>query len=425
MSEQEFIKKAENSGIDQIQITRITTEEDQVQYINEKREKYEVSNITSYLIKAEKDKKTVKMKGEYLDESIINTILMKLQYIESKNEDSYLENTEDNNQKKIKKTFDMGVIFPKIEKAIKEKKKSNITKIEINYVKRYKEIQIINNNGVNRNTSTDNYILVIEVVAHKDDKDAVARKTINQKDYDFDFEKILDEEIKEAQYRLEEKILKTGKYRVLIQNKVAGRLLSSIMAGLNANEIQKKNSIFQDKLNQNIATPLLNIIEDPTDIEYPGYALFDMEGTKTKRKEVIKDGILKTYFYNNKTAQKDNVVSTANEYGGINTSNLYIIPGEKNQEELIKELSNGVVVTNFMCGGDSISIEKGNISLQIFGYLVEDGKIKCGIKPAILTTTFDEVLNKLQGIGNDLLFSMPQVGSPSLLFDNLSIASDK
>ena len=113
MSEQEFIKKAEDSGIDQIQITNITTEEDQVQYINETKEKYEVSNITSYLIKAEKDKKTVKIKGEYLDESIINTILMKLQYIESKNEDSYLENTEDNNEKKIKKPFDIGVIFPK------------------------------------------------------------------------------------------------------------------------------------------------------------------------------------------------------------------------------------------------------------------------------------------------------------------------
>jgi len=55
---------------------------------------------------------------------------------------------------------------------------------------------------------------------------------------------------------------------------------------------------------------------------------------------------------------------------------------------------------------------------------LEDGKIKGGIKPAILTTTFDEILNNLEDIGNDLLFSTTHTGSPSLLFDNLNIASD-
>lgn len=425
MTEQEFIEKACLAGIDTIQLTKITTEEDSVEYVNEIREKYDISSSVAYQIKAEKEGKTVKALGNYLDEELLDTILMKFQYIETKNDDSYLTNIEDNNQPVEKTSFDdITETCSKIEASIAEKKEENITKIKIEYIRYYQQMQIMNNKGVNLNTSTANYILHVEVASSKNDKSVVTRKTMTQTQDDFDFAKILEEEIKEAKYRLDETILKTGKYRVLIQNKVAGKLINNIMKGLNADEIQKKTSIFQEKKDQKIATPILNIIEDPTDKNYPGYRLFDMEGTKTKRKEVIKNGILQTYFYNNKTALKDHTSSTANEYGGITTSNLYVVPGEKSEEELIQELSTGVIVTYFMCGEGSISLGKGNVSLQIFGYYVEDGKIKGGIKPAILTTTFDEILNNLEDIGNDLLFSTTHTGSPSLLFDRLNIASD-
>jgi len=424
MTEQEFIEKACLAGIDTIQLTKITTEEDSVEYVNEIREKYDMSSSVIYQIKAEKDGKTVKALGNYLEEDLLDTILMKFQYIETQNADSYLTNIEDNNQPIEKASFDITETCLKIEASIAEKKEENITKIKVEYIRYYQQTQIMNNKGVSLNTSTNNYVLHVEVACSKNEKNVVTRKTMTQAQDDFDFSKILEEEIKEAKHRIDEIILKTGKYRVLIQNKVAGKLINNIMRGLNADEIQKKTSIFQEMKDQKIASPILNIIEDPTDINYPGYTLFDREGTKTKRKEVIKNGVLQTYFYNNKTAMKDHVSSTANEYGGIATSNLYVVPGEKSEEELIKELSTGVIVTYFTCGEGSISLEQGNVSLQIFGYYVEDGKIKGGIKPAILTTTFDEILNNLEDIGNDLLFSTTHTGSPSLLFDNLNIASD-
>lgn len=426
MSEQEFLKQAEQIGIDIVQLTKVTTKEDSVKYVNETREKYDISNTISYLIKAEKDKKTVKIRSNFLDQSILDKILMKLKYVEVQNKDDYLEKILENKDNKKVDTIDITKVFPKIETAISKKiAVSIITKIEIVYAEIYKQIEIINNKGVYLSTNKHNYMLYIELAANKNGKDVVTQKTINQTTGDFNFIELIEKEIEEAENRVNEIILKTGKYNILFENKVAGKLIENIMYGLNADEIQKGSSMFIGNLNQLIATPILNIIEDPTDKRYPGYANFDMEGTSCKRKEVIKNGTLKTYFYNNKTAAKDKVASTGNEYNGIGTSNLYVVPGKKTHDKLIEELKTGIVITSFMCGSNSISLEKGNISIQIFGYFIEDGIIKGGIKPAILTTTFVEFLNNIKEIGNDLMFSNPCTGSPSLLLEKLSIASDE
>lgn len=423
MTEQEFIKVAQTSGFDNIQLTKTLVKEDSVTYINENRKSYDISTTISYLIKAEKDKKTVTVKSNYLDNSLIEKLKMKLKYIESEEEDKYLTDTKNNNHLPPQEEIDITDVFPKLEKVVSLKEKSeNISKIELEYSSIYKQTRILNNKGVDITTSSHNDTFYCEVMARKGEKSTNASRILKSSNKNIDFEKITKELIKETQIRLEEKEIKTGKYSVIFQNKKAGELIGNIMEALNADKVQKGLSLYKDKLETKIASPLLNIVEDPTNTRYPGYCLFDSEGTKTVKKDIIRNGILKTYFHNNKTALKDKVLSTGNGYGRIANRNLYVEEGTKSLEELIKEMSSGIVVTSFMCGMGSIRLETGNISLQIFGYLVENGRIVGGIKPAILTTTFEELLPKLLAVGNDLTFTNIEVGSPSLLFDKLDIA---
>lgn len=425
MREQQFLKEAEKIGIEKIQITKTRIQEDSVTYLNEKRKRYEISDNTSYTVKAEKEKKTVKLKTNYLDSDVLETLQWKFKNIESLNEDLYLTDTTNNNEEVSTTSLDIHEIFPKLEKVSKLKDQNPlISKIEQDYIETKKQLRIINNLGVDINTSSHTYTYITEIATHKEEKDVVARKVLKSTTSEIDFVKIAKEEIQEAVLRLEEKNLKTGKYKVLLQNKMASKLISSIMRALNAEDIQKEASLYQGKINQQIASTILNIIEDPKNQNYPGYTLFDQEGTKTMKKDVIKNGILKTYFYNNKTAIKDQTTSTGNEYGGINTVNLYVQPGEKDFNSLVKEMKNGVIITSYTAGLGAIKLENGNISIQIFGLYVEEGKIKGGIKPAILTTTFDEILSKLMDVGNDLTFTSIHTGSPSLLFDELNIASE-
>ena len=151
--------------------------------------------------------------------------------------------------------------------------------------------------------------------------------------------------------------------------------------------------------------------------------MFDNEGTDTITKDNVKEGVLKTYLYDIKEAKMENKKSTGNSYDGIGTRNLYLTSGEYSKDELFKKMKNGIYITDYMGSQNtSINISTGNISLQVFGFIIEDGEIKCGFVPCIMTTTIEELFNSVEGIGNDLEFFRKSAGSPSILVKNISIA---
>ena len=105
---------------------------------------------------------------------------------------------------------------------------------------------------------------------------------------------------------------------------------------------------------------------------------------------------------------------------------MYINPGNKNLDEMMNTLENGIYITDCMGSmNTAINPNTGNISLQIFGFIVENGKIKCGFEPSIMTTTIFELLSNIEEIENKVTFTKQSVGSPSLLINNISIASSE
>ena len=102
---------------------------------------------------------------------------------------------------------------------------------------------------------------------------------------------------------------------------------------------------------------------------------------------------------------------------------MYVKEGNKSFDELLKDLNNGVYITDYMGSrGTSINPTTGNISIQVFGFVVENGKIVSGIEPSIMTTTIFELFTNIEEIANDTLFMNTQVASPSIYIKNISIA---
>ena len=116
--------------------------------------------------------------------------------------------------------------------------------------------------------------------------------------------------------------LQTKKYNVIIDSTVMSTILSNMIKMISANNIRLKLSCFRNKIGQKLFSDKITIIEDPTDKKYPGMTKFDDEGTSTSRKEVIKDGVLKTYLYNIKEAKEQGKQTTGNGYSGISTKNM-------------------------------------------------------------------------------------------------------
>ena len=426
MTYKDFFALAQSKGIKNIQITEDTKQENSIYLINEKLEDYTDSEKITYIIKAEINGKTEQLYTEYLDETIIDLILEKINITESNYEDEYLDIKENN--------------------IIEEKPNVNITKeteilnslsnlkenypivktIEIAYSDIYTKTRILNNKGVDISTSSHNYELYAQASAEKQEKIATYSESIivNNKEK-LDFHKIINDVLNLATIAVSKRKLETKRYNVILNNKVASQIIDDLQEMLSAYLIHQKKSCLENKLNEKVFSDKLTIIEEPRNKEYPGYTIFDKEGTFTFNKEIIKSGTIQTYLYDIKEAKVDNISSTGNKYNGIGTRNMYVVPGSKSLETLFKEINNGIYITHYMGSmGSAINSTSGNISMQVFGYIIENGKIICGFEPAVLTTTIFELLSNIEDIGNDLKFLSVTSASPSLYIQDISIVAE-
>ena len=428
MTSKTFFQKAKAKGIENIQIVETTENTGQIELINKELETFEISNHTGYQIKAEYNGKTVKASSDYLDESILDTIIMKATYTDSKYQDDYLTDKSHNNkmddmpQIDISNELDVLKELDDIRKDYPE-----VNNLTLSYSEIYEKKRIVNSNGVDIETACHLYEFVPEIVTKEKDSttsyDRVYLKTnkdsLNMKDN-------LIKDIKMALKQTKKEKLKTQKYDIIVDSTVMKSILSNFIDMLSATNIRQKISCLEGKLNEKVFSDKLTIIEDPKNDDYPGATIFDDEGTETEKKEIIKDGVLKTYLYNIKEAKEQNQKTTGNGYSSISTRNMYIKPGDKTLEEMMKKLKNGIYITDCMGSmNTAINPNTGNISLQVFGFIIENGEIKCGFEPSVMTTTIFELLSNIEEIENQVTFIKRSVGSPCLLVKDISIASSE
>lgn len=425
MNYREFFNKAKEKGITNIQITEYTNIGSEGEILDGELDSFEDYNNIDYYIKAEYNDKTIKTRCNYLNEEIIDLLIMKSKSTDSKYEDEYLEK-----ENKIEKEPDHEIDISEEMKTLKklDKLKDNYPEIEKLATYFYEEnigTRIVNSNDVDMATNAYLCSFLVEAIAKNgNETTAYDRRILTTNKKEIDFENITKDVIEKTIIQNTKSKLETKKYDIILDNVVAGNIISHIVDMLAGAAIRNKVSCLENKLNKQVFDKKITIVEEPTNKKYPGYRLFDDEGTKTTNKTIIDKGTIKTYLYNIKEAKIKGVNSTGNGYSNINVKNMYLKPGKLTNEELIKNLKDGLYITDYM-GSQSTSINNtnGQISLQIFGFIVENGKIIKGFVPAIMTTTIFELLSNVEEIGNDLVFTNTNVASPSLLIKDISIAS--
>lgn len=423
MNYKDFFALAKQKNIDNIQVTEKTKISSSFELINGITISYEDCNNIDYIIKAEVNGKTVKTKTEYLSEEILEDIIINIENTDSSYEDDYLENTENIPQENT----------PNIDvsKELKELKKCSnlikdypqIDKLTIVFEENYENTKVINSNSVNISSPFHIYKIYAEATADNNGNYISFNKELLETDKrKINFSQFINDVLQKTIISLNKEKIATSKYSIVIDSAVAGSIISILEIMASAANIRNKTSCLEKKIDEKVFSENITIIENPGNKKYPGYCLFDDEGTKTCKKTIIDKGIFKTQLFDIKEARIKKTNSTGNAFNGIGTKNMYILPGNRNLEELFKEMNDGIYITDYM-GSLSTSINPvtGNISLHVFGFAVKNGKIVSGIEPCIMTTTIFELLSNVREIGSDLQFIKTSTASPSLLIDDISI----
>lgn len=423
MEYNEFFTKAEECGFSNIQITENTIDCNNININNGNLDNARCGKLIKYYVKAEYRKKTINIISDYLDENIIELMLFKIKNTDSKYKDIYLKNK--NNTKNYKFIdYNLDISKNKLQKLdLYRNNYKNISNLEIEYSKKYKRVKIINNKGVN--LIKDNFFTSfnVQAIAKNIDKTVSYDNFILNNDDNIDMDSITIDVLEKAILSLNEIKLENGNYPILFSPKVLSEICLAFVNMISATNIRNKTTCMLDKQNEKIFSSKLNIIEDPVNKKLPGYSLFDDEGSFTRKKSIVEKGKLQTYLYDIKEAELANVKTTGNSYGSIGVRNLYIKEGTKKFDDLLNKIDLGIYVTSFI-GTNVINELTGSISLQIFGFIVKNGKVENGLKTCILTTDIFELFNNIVDIGNDMTFVSEAFASPTLLVKNLSIVSE-
>lgn len=214
--------------------------------------------------------------------------------------------------------------------------------------------------------------------------------------------------------KIGQKKMESGTYKMLVENRSAGRLISVFQGAITARSIQQKSSFLDGMLDKKIASEKLTVIDDPFIKKGLGSRLYDGEGIETKKRILIDKGILKCYlidnYYGKKLGWEPNCGSA---------SNVILEYGDKSFDQLLKTIDKGIIVNGFI-GGNSNSTT-GDFSFGIVGLYVEKGEIIKPVNEMNISGNAKDIWNQLLEVGSDP-YPYSSFLMPSLLFDGIQFS---
>jgi len=183
--------------------------------------------------------------------------------------------------------------------------------------------------------------------------------------------------------------------------------------GLEADLVNKGASVFRGRVGEQVASPLVTLVDDGTmQKEWGNYAIDD-EGHVAQRNVLIQDGILTDYMWDLLRSRKEGRASSGNgrrqsyqHLPMVRMTNTYLLAGDGDPDDIIASTPNGVYVKHL--GGGQVNTATGDF---VFGmteaYLIEDGRITEPLREGNLIGNGPDVLQSIDAVGNDFAMGPP------------------
>lgn len=219
---------------------------------------------------------------------------------------------------------------------------------------------------------------------------------------------------------------------------VSYQLFDVLADALNGSNVVSGRSVWSRKINAQVASDKLTVMDNA--VLGGGFASrsFDDEGYPSQTTVLVDQGKLKSYLHHATTAKalKTRNTGNASRYPGgtdmvrmitgngyrtkpeVYPSNLMIKQGDKSKEELVSEIDKGVLVESMAGFAQQGS---GLISAQLSrGFWVQHGEIQHAIKGGMVSGIAFDWLNQISAVSSDSKQFLNSV-VPSLRVENVKV----
>jgi TldD protein len=177
--------------------------------------------------------------------------------------------------------------------------------------------------------------------------------------------------------------------------------------GLEADHIVKDASVYVGQVGEQVASPLVTLVDDGTvGGEWGNYAVDD-EGRPAARNVLIENGVLTDYMWDWLRARKEGRPASGNgrrqsyqHLPMVRMTNTFLLAGTEDPDELVAQTPRGIYVAKL--GGGQVNTATGDF---VFGtseaYLIENGHITAPLRDFNLIGNGPEVLRRIDAVATD------------------------
>ncbi len=202
----------------------------------------------------------------------------------------------------------------------------------------------------------------------------------------------------------------SGPMPVVLGNGFGGTLFHEACGhGLEADGIAKGSSIYEGKIGDVVAAPIVNAYDDGSIPGEWGSAAIDDEGNPTQKTLVIEEGRLRGFLYDGLRAREMGAAPTGNgrrqSFRHIpipRMTTTYIASGDATADEIIAATERGFFAKSL--AGGQVEPASGNFVFGVAeGYLIEKGRITTPCRGATLVGNGIDILRSIDMIAGDFL----------------------
>jgi PmbA protein len=197
----------------------------------------------------------------------------------------------------------------------------------------------------------------------------------------------------------------TGAAPVIFSSDAARGLLGHFAGVMSGGAVWRRSTYLAGREGTAVASPLVEIVDDPLMRRGPGSRPFDGEGLASRTNVLVSGGLLRTFLCDVYAARKlgrRSTGSAARAIGGsphVGVSNLVFRPGKAPAADLEK-IDRGLYVTDLM--GFGFNGVTGDYSQGAGGFWIEKGERAFPVTEITVSANFDELWKGIDAVGDDL-----------------------
>ncbi|MEZ5690128.1 MAG: metallopeptidase TldD-related protein [Rickettsiales bacterium] len=224
--------------------------------------------------------------------------------------------------------------------------------------------------------------------------------------------------------KLNPRKIKSTTAPIVFDPRVGKSILSILTSSISGNSIVRKSSFLKESMGKKIFPENISIIDNPHIIRGLSSKPFDMEGVAGKELSIIKDGVLRSWLLDMRTAIKLGMTTTGHASRGLSSppspsaSNVYMEAGKITPQELISDIKNGLYLTETF--GMGINTVTGDYSQGAAGFWIENGEITYPVSEITIAGNLKDMFSNLTA-ANDLVFRYSK-NTPTIRIENMTIA---